>query len=137
MRLEKTNVTEHLVGEMQTAETVYENSFSSDESDGKLVTVYGEFEIRDGALRTTAKSGYSVAVLDIGNFTDFVFEVDFVSHTGGGGIIFLCDSERAKLKRYEDTTNGYMAYIGNDGTFGAIGCASPIGKWSGNFAVGN
>ena len=137
MRLEKTNVTEHLVGEMQTAETVYENSFSSDESDGKLVTVYGEFEIRDGALRTTAKSGYSVAVLDIGNFTDFVFEVDFVSHTGGGGIIFLCDSERAKLKRYEDTTNGYMAYIGNDGTFGAIGCASPIGNWSGNFAVGN
>ncbi len=115
-------------------ETVYENDFSSASAED-IMTLGGKMEIKDGMLRAEAgrTGGYSTVLFNIGEFSDFVYEADFVGHVGGGGLVFLCNGE--KIKNTTDGFCGYMAYIGKDGGVGALGVATNDGKWSGNFMV--
>ena len=115
-------------------ECVYENDFSSS-SVTDTVMLAGEFEVKDGMLRAreVKTGGYSTMLFKVGDYTDFVYEADFIGHVGGGGLIFLCNGDAVK-----ETSNGfcgYMAYIGKDGGVGALGVATNDGKWSGNFMV--
>ncbi len=122
------------IGDDNTARLIYENDFSSG-MDGVRV-LYGGFEVRDGMLRCTKSKngGYSTLLFETEKLSDFVYEADFIDHRGGGGLLFLCDSDAAATNS-SDAFCGYMAYVGKDGGLGAMGCSSPNGKWSGNFAV--
>ena len=65
----------------------YANDFS-DNSMKDFTVVYGEMEVKDGALRTVKNSGHSTALLEFANRPHFVLEADFINHQGGGGIFF-------------------------------------------------
>lgn len=115
-------------------ECVYENDFSSPSAmDTRMLS--GEMEVRDGMLRAREgkTGGYSTMLFRTDDYTDFVYEADFIGHVGGGGLIFLCNGE--KVRATSDGFCGYMAYIGREGGVGALGVATNDGKWSGNFMV--
>ena len=123
-----------MIGQRQDRRLVYQNDFADPGAMEDLTVVYGEMEVRDGALRTVKeKGGHSSALLRSPNRSSFVIEADFISRQGGGGIFFAGSPGRAKASTGEDDfTNGYYAFVGQDGTVGALGCTSTAGRWNGN-----
>lgn len=126
----------HTFGKNKQPLLAYENKFS-DNSMKDLTVVFGEMEVCDGALRARREDeGHSSALLNVSEMTDFVIEADFINHHSGGGIFFGVSPEKAiKSTEEDDFTNGYYAYIGADGTDGALGCANSDGVWNGNFTA--
>lgn len=121
------------IGKQQEVVLTYENHFT-DMKD--LSVVFGEMEVRDGALRTVKTGGHSTALLEVANKPNFVLEVDFLNHQGGGGIFFGGVAGRMKAStEEEDFTNGYYAFVSADGKNGALGCTSPVGRWNGNITA--
>lgn len=128
----------YTVGEEKERRLIYSNDFKTAKEYDEIIKLWGSLEVCDGALRCSKDltQGHSTVLVNVENLTDFVVEVDFLKHQGGGGIIFQCDGDRArKAVGGEEKLNGYMAYIGNGGDTGAIGCFVPACKWSGNFSV--
>lgn len=93
--------------------------------------LYGNITEKDGKYTTPAFGGYSTAVFD-GVYGDFVAEADFIGHMYGGGFIFRCDPDKVS-KASSDSFYGYHAFIGREGTVGALGFA--MDKWIGNLSV--
>lgn len=121
------------IGKQQEVVLTYENHFT-DMKD--LSVVFGEMEVRDGALRTVKTGGHSTALLEVANKPNFVLEADFLNHQGGGGIFFGGVAGRMKAStEEEDFTNGYYAFVSADGKNGALGCTSPVGRWNGNITA--
>lgn len=99
--------------------------------------VFGEMELRDGALRISpkAKTDHCTALLKVDNPADYVLEADFLQQKGGG--FFVCGM-RARAKEStetEDYTNGYYAYIDRGGDRGAMGVTNRRGEWMGNMTA--
>ncbi|MBQ7660971.1 MAG: family 43 glycosylhydrolase [Clostridia bacterium] len=116
---------------------LYKNDFGGN-SIKDMKVIAGEMEVRDGVLRATkAGDGYADALLNIPKTENFVLEVDFINHQGGGGVFFGAASEEAK-KSIETNGHpgGYYAFVSEDGTTAAFGCAGADGAWSGNFTSG-
>lgn len=112
----------------------YQNDFTAEDCMKNINVVYGEMEVKDGALRTVKTGGHSTALLEIPNKHSFVFEADFINHQGGGGIMFGGIKGRFKTSTEEaDKSNGYYAFVGQDGTKAALGCTNTLGVWGGNF----
>ncbi len=112
-------------------------TYANDFTDMKdLTVVFGEMEVKDGALRTVKTGGHSTALLEVANKPNFVLEVDFLNHQGGGGVFFGGVAGGIKSSTpEEDKTNGYYAFVGVDGKTGALGCTNHPGKWMGNFTA--
>lgn len=112
-------------------------TYANDFTDMKdLTVVFGEMEVKDGALRTVKTGGHSTALLEVPNKPNFVLEVDFLNHQGGGGVFFGGVAGGIKSSTpEEDKTNGYYAFVGVDGKTGALGCTNHPGKWMGNFTA--
>lgn len=124
------------IGKAQDKILTYQNTFTADNCMDTVNVVYGAMEAKNGALRTVKTGGHSTALLGIPNKQSFVFEADFVNHQGGGGIFFGGTAGRIKQStEEEDKTNGYYAFIGQDGLTGALGCTSPVSKWNGNITA--
>ena len=124
------------IGKAQEKVLAYSNDFATAESMKDFTVVYGDMEVRDGALRTTKEGGHSTALLEFANRPHFVFEADFVNHQGGGGIFFGGVAGGIKKSTPEDDkTSGYYAFVSADGKGGALGCTSPVGKWNGNITA--
>ncbi len=124
---------DYSIGKQQEVVLAYENNFTDMQD---LTVVYGEMEVRDGALRTVKTGGHSTALLDFANKPNFVLEVDFLNHQGGGGVFFGgVAGGMLRSTPEEDKTNGYYAFIGVDGKTGALGCTNHPGKWMGNFTA--
>lgn len=124
------------IGQVQEKILTYQNDFTAENCMDTVTVVYGAMEAKDGALRTVKTGGHSTALLEIPNKQSFVFEADFVNHQGGGGIFFGGTVGRIKQStEEEDKTNGYYAFIGQDGGTGALGCTSPVSKWNGNITA--
>lgn len=124
---------DYSIGKQQEVVLAYENNFTDMQD---LTVVYGEMEVRDGALRTVKTGGHSTALLEFANKPNFVLEVDFLNHQGGGGVFFGgVAGGILKSTPEEDKTNGYYAFIGVDGKTGALGCTNHPGKWMGNFTA--
>ena len=88
----------------------YQNDFTAEDCMKNINVVYGEMEVKDGALRTVKMGGHSTALLEIPNKHSFVFEADFINHQGGGGIMFGGIKGRFKTSTEEaDKSNGYYA----------------------------
>ncbi len=125
------------VGKKQDLFVRYTNDLSAGNLDDFQV-VFGNMEIRDGALRirSDATKRHATALLHVDNQADYVFETDFIAQMGGG--IFFCGSAgRAKESTDEnDYTNGYYAFIGDNGDNGAIGVTNPRGLWQGTMTQG-
>ncbi|MBQ4151368.1 MAG: family 43 glycosylhydrolase [Clostridia bacterium] len=122
-------------GEAKDMLLAYENNFS-DNSMKDFTVIFGDMEVRDGALRTTKKGGHSTALLEFANKPNFVLEADFINHQGGGGIFFGGVAGGMKKSTPEDDrANGYYAFVSVDGLGGALGCTTHPGKWSGNFTA--
>ena len=116
----------------------YQNNFKTDDCMKNINVVFGEMEAKNGALRTVKNGGHSTALLEIPNKSSFVFEADFINHQGGGGIMFGGISGRFKTSTPEnENSNGYYAFVGQDGTKAAMGCTNTLGVWSGNFTSCN
>lgn len=112
-------------------------TYANDFTDMKdLTVVFGEMEVKDGALRAVKTGGHSTALLEVANKPNFVLEVDFLNHQGGGGVFFGGVAGGIKSSTpEEDKTNGYYAFVGVDGKTGALGCTNHPGKWMGNFTA--
>lgn len=124
---------DYSIGKQQEVVLAYENNFTDMQD---LTVVYGEMEVRDGALRTVKTGGHSTALLEFANKPNFVLEVDFLNHQGGGGVFFGgVAGGMLRSTPEEDKTNGYYAFIGVDGKTGALGCTNHPGKWMGNFTA--
>ena len=127
----------YTIGTNNAAIPVYKNSLNRADDSDAIISVFGVLEVRDGALRCASDkaSDHSTAIINTPNLMDFSLSVDLVGRVGGGGVLFSCDGERARKSSEEDMTAGYYAFISRDGDAGAIGCTTPVGKWSGNFSV--
>ena len=122
-------------GEANEMLLAYENNFS-DNSMKDFTVVYGDMEVRDGALRTTKVGGHSTALLEFANKPNFVLEADFINHQAGGGIFFGGVAGGIKKSTPEDDkTSGYYAFVSADGLGGALGCTNHPGKWMGNITA--
>jgi len=125
------------IGENKEIVLSYENDFLSDDAMKNVTVVHGEMKVENGALRTVSDTGISTALFEVPNSGNFVLEADFLDHQKGGGIMFGGAPGRAKTSTpEEDRTSGYYACVSHDGTTGAIGCTSTLGKWNGNFNSG-
>lgn len=121
------------IGKQQDVVLAYQNN-CTDMQD--FTVIFGEMEVKDGALRTVKTGGHSTALLEYANKPNFVLEADFVNHQGGGGIFFGGVAGRMKASTAEeDRTNGYYAFVSADGKGGALGCTTPVGKWNGNITA--
>ncbi len=118
------------------ASPVYQNDFSDPQALSSLNPLYGAFEVKNGALCASSalSSGYSTLLFPTDTLGDFIAECDFLGHIRGGGLIVRSDGERASGAS-SDSFYGYLAFIGNAGTLGALGCGGSEGKWSGNLFV--
>ena len=126
----------YTVGKEQKKVLAYSNDFSSADCMKDFTVVYGNMEVKDGALRTVNEGGHSTALLEFANRPHFVLEADFVNHQSGGGIFFGGVAGGIKKSTPEDDkTNGYYAFVSADGKGGALGCTSPVGKWNGNITA--
>ena len=124
------------IGKAQEKILTYQNDFTAENCMDTVTVVYGAMEAKDGALRTVKTGGHSTALLKIPTKQSFVFEADFVNHQGGGGIFFGGTVGRiVQSTEEEDKTNGYYAFISQDGLGGALGCTSPVSKWNGNITA--
>ena len=124
------------IGQTQEKLLMYQNDFTTANCMDTVNVVYGDMAVQDGALRTVKKGGHSTALLEIPTSPNFVFEADFLNHQGGGGIFFGGTPGRIKQSTpEEDKTNGYYAFISQDGLAGAFGCTSPVSKWNGNITA--
>lgn len=124
------------IGKTQEKILTYENKFDTADALRDFKVVFGEMEVRDGALRTVKTSGHSTALLEVANKPNFVLKADFINHQGGGGIFFGGAAGYARASTPEDDkTAGYYAFIGQDGLSGALGCTNPVGKWNGNITA--
>ena len=127
------------------AETViYENDFSDPATLSDFKQYRTEWEIKDGGLFLTdkgtvadfdPKTNFSHIIYQGDALTDYIVEVDYMNIQTAGGIIFNADKDAAG-----NTVNGfygYLAFISNDATKGALGCADEKGSWKGNIQVGD
>ncbi len=125
------------IGQDKDVSLLYQNDFTTENCMENITVVYGDMQAKEGALRTVKeKGGHSTALLEIPTRASFVFEADFVNHQGGGGVFFGGTTGRIKQStEEEDKTNGYYAFVGQDGMTGALGCTSPVSKWNGNITA--
>ncbi|MBQ7661546.1 MAG: copper amine oxidase N-terminal domain-containing protein [Clostridia bacterium] len=127
------------------AETViYENDFSNPATLADFKQYRTEWEIKDGGLFLTDKgtvadfkpeTSFSHIIYQGANLTDYIVEVDYKNIQTAGGIIFNADKDAAGNSN--NGFYGYIAFISNDATKGALGCADEKGGWKGNIFVGN
>lgn len=124
----------------------YENDFSDPATISDFTQYRGDWVIRDGRLYYDAQTeGFDATsnfsfILYSGNhdanlLRNYTVEVDLHNSQTASGIITHADLSQAD----SDTANsfyGYVSFISNDGTKGAIGYCDWEGKWGGNLMVG-
>ncbi|MBQ4150826.1 MAG: hypothetical protein IJC81_03365 [Clostridia bacterium] len=120
---------------------VYENNFDSAKDIADFVQYRGTWAVYGGQLYLSAGSeGAQSYILYAGDaklteLVDYVVDVDMLNTQTQGGVIM-----RSDLYNVTGTTDdgfmGYMGFISNDGTLGAIGAGKADGKWlDGNIEV--
>ena len=119
-------------------ETVYENSFDSENALADFKQYRGDWAVKDGRLCMTGAGGGQSFILFEGDpaitsMADYVLDVDmYNTQTQAGAIV------RSNLANISDTDNGFCGYIGFisfDGKLGAFGYGKPDGSWGGNIKV--
>ena len=125
----------------------YENDFSDPATIGDFTQYRGDWVIRDGRLYYDATTeGFDATsnfafILYSGNhdanlLRNYTVEVDVHNSQTASGVITHADLSQAD----SDTANsfyGYVSFISNDGTKGAVGYCDWEGKWGGNLNVGD
>ena len=125
----------------------YENDFSDSATISDFTQYRGDWVIRDGRLYYDAMTegfdttGNFAFILYSGNhdvnlLRNYTVEVDLYNSQTSSGIITHADLSQAD----SDTANsfyGYVSFISNDGTKGAVGYCDWEGKWGGNLNVGD
>ena len=129
------------------AETViYENDFSDPSTLSDFEQYRLEWEIKDGGLYLTENMDPTVSNQNLDTtfshiiyktdevLTDYVVEVDYMNIQTAGGIIFRADGDAVT----SDVSGfrGYLAFISNNATAGALGCAGDTDVYKGNIKVG-
>ncbi len=131
------------------AETViYENDFSDPATLSDFKQYRAEWEIKDGGLFMTDRidpeapknapsETFSFIIYQAKEkLTDYIVEVDYMNIQTMGGIIFRADQD-AVSNASSNAFYGYLAFIANDASKGALGCSDAVGDWKGNINVGN
>ena len=119
---------------------VYRNSFDDASALGDFTQYRGSWTVHQGKLYLSAATETQSYILyegkkDLTELGDYVIDVDMNNiQTQGGAII------RSNLSLVTGATDdgfmGYMGFISNDGTKGALGAGQADGKWlEGNIEV--
>ena len=130
------------------AETVlYENDFSDPATLADFRQYRLCWEIKDGGLyltdTPTDTMPYAVSDAEYAHvlyvpeqpLADYIVEADYMNLQTMGGVIFRADGEAADEQA--DGHYGYIAFVGNSGDRGALGCSGWHGRYLGNLNVGN
>ena len=119
---------------------VYENKFETASDIADFEQFRGTWAVFNGQLYLSAATGTQSYILyagdeDLTNLTDYVVDVDMYNTQTQGGVILRSDLPNITGDT-DDGIMGYMGFISNDGTLGALGAGQADGKWlSGNIEV--
>ena len=129
------------------AETViYENDFSDPSTLDDFEQYIQEWEIKDGGLYITGNflpkaknknidTAFPYLIYDGGeDLKDYIVEVDYMNVQTAGGIIFRSNPDACVQE--DSGFAGYLAFISNDATKGALGSADDDDRYVGNINVG-
>ncbi len=119
---------------------VYRNNFDDASAIGDFSQFRGTWVVHNGALYLSAATGGQSYILYEGEkklteLSDYVIDVDMNNVQTQGGVIVRSDVANVTGDT-DDGFKGYMAFIANDGTKGALGAGQADGKWlQGNIEV--
>lgn len=124
----------------------YENDFSDASTIADFTQYRGDWKIHNGALYYMEQSaGFESAsnfsfILysanhDVNLLTDYTVDVDIVNSQTAAGVITHADLSKANSDG-DNAFYGYLSFISNDGTKGAVGYCNTEGSWGGNLNVG-
>ncbi len=120
---------------------VYENTFDNAKSIEDFIQYRGTWAVYGGQLYLSAGSEGAQSYILYGGdaklteLSDYVVDVDMYNTQTQGGVIMRSDFANV-TGTTDDGFMGYMGFISNDGTLGAIGAGQADGKWlNGNIEV--
>ena len=123
----------------------YENDFSNAKTLSDFTQYRGDWSIKNGKLYYSAvTTGFEAT----GNFSfilytknhdanllkEYTVEVDIMNSQSAAGIISHADLSKA-CSSTSNSFYGYLSFISNDGTKGAVGYGNDAGNWGGNLKV--
>ncbi len=125
----------------------YQNDFSDPATIADFTQYRGKWEIKNGGLYYAevtsafeAASNFSF-ILYTGNhdanlLKNYTVEADLMNSQTAAGVISHADLAQANSVVGGNGFYGYLSFIGNNGTQGAVGYSNWEGGWAGNLKVG-